>query len=218
MDAIALLGLFDYRQLDEGSAPVVASLWLRTFRADPLLAPFVPLPLLMVRGIIALATAQFAAVIVAMDCMRRLTFEAIRRARRGRPSFVYHAFWSISFSTSFTSGSYTEPLRLLRKYNVENGDFELSTQIVKEYGGELVVSQWMRIVFSEYQTTSFTFLFAKTATASSTVRNLAWKCTKFVIRTRPILHASTSSRWRNSQYSLLELSSLRRRICQLLFF
>ena len=150
MDAIALLGLFDCLRLDEGSAPVVASLWLRTFRADPSLAPSVPLPLLIVKGIIALATARLAAVIVAKDYMRRLTLEATGRALRRRPSFVCHAFWSISFSTSITSGSYTEPLRLFRKYNVENGDFELSTQIVKEYGGEPVVSQWMRIVLSKY--------------------------------------------------------------------
>ena len=76
MDAIALLGLFDCQRLVEGSAPVVDDLWLRTFRADPSLAPSVPLPLFMVRGIIALAIARFVAVIVAMDCMRRLTLEA----------------------------------------------------------------------------------------------------------------------------------------------
>ena len=189
---IALLGLFDCRQLVEGSASVVASLWLRTFRADPSLAPSAPLPLLMVRGIIVLAIARLAAVIVAIDCMRRLTLEATGRALRGRPSFVCHAFWSISFSTSFTSGSYIDLVRLFRKYIVENGDFELSTQIVKEYGGVPVVTQWMRIVLSEYQTTSLTFSSAETTTACSAVRNLAWKWTKFVIGTRPILHASTS--------------------------
>ena len=56
---------------------------------------------------------------------------------------------------------------------MENGDFELSTQIVKEYGGEPVVLQWMKIVLSEYQKTSFTFSSAKIATACSAVRNLA---------------------------------------------
>ena len=83
-------------------------------------------------GIIVLATALFAAVIVAIDCRRRLTFPATGRALRGWPSFAYHALLSISLSTSFMSGSYTKPFRLLRKYRVEKGDAELSTQIVKK--------------------------------------------------------------------------------------
>ena len=80
----------------------------------------------------ALATTLFAAVIVAIDCNRRLTFPATRRALRDWPSFNCHALLSISVSTSFMSGSYTEPFKLLRKYNVEKGDAELSRQIVKK--------------------------------------------------------------------------------------
>ena len=57
-------------------------------------------------------------------CRHRL-YEATRWALRGRPSFVCHVFWSISLSISFISGLYTEPFRLLRKYKVENGDFNL---------------------------------------------------------------------------------------------
>ena len=83
-------------------------------------------------GIMALATALFAAVIVAIDCNRRLTFPAMKQALRGWPSFAYHALLSISLSTSFMSGSYTEPFRLLRKYKVEKGEAELFTQIVKK--------------------------------------------------------------------------------------
>ena len=81
-------------------------------------------------GIMALATALFAA--VAIDCRRRLTFPATGRALRGWLSLDCHALLSISLSTSFMSGLYTEPLRLLRKYRVENGDAELSRQIVKK--------------------------------------------------------------------------------------
>ena len=78
----------------------------------------------------ALATALFATVIVVMDCNKRLTFPATGRALRGWPSFACHALLSISLSTSFMSGSYIEPFRLLRKYKVEKGDAELSMQIV----------------------------------------------------------------------------------------
>ena len=80
----------------------------------------------------ALATALFATVIVAIDCKRHLTFPATGRALRGWPSLDCHALLSISLSTSFMSGSYAEPFRLLRKYKVEKGDAELSTQIVKK--------------------------------------------------------------------------------------
>ena len=38
----------------------------------------------------ALATAWFAAIIVAIDCNKRLTFPAMGRALRGWPSFAYH--------------------------------------------------------------------------------------------------------------------------------
>ena len=155
----------------------------------------------------ALATTWFAAVIVAIDCNKRLTFLAAGRALRGWLSFDCHALLSITLSTSFMSGSYTEPFRLLRKYNVEKGDAELSTQIVKKYGGEAVVSQWMRKVLSAYHTTSFTFSSAEIGIASSAVRNFAWKCRKSVISTSAILQASTSSGSWNSQYSLLESSS-----------
>ena len=155
----------------------------------------------------ALATAWFATVIVAIDCNRRLTFRATGRALKGWPSFACHALLSISLSTSFISGLYTKPFRLLRKYKVEKGDAELSTQIVKKYSGEAVVSQWMRRVLSAYHTTSFTFSSAKIAIASSVVWNFAWKCRKSVIGTSAILQASTSLGLRNSQYSLLELSS-----------
>ena len=127
MDVIALLRLLEFRRLVDDSAPVIASLWLRTLRADPSLAAYVFLPLLNVSGIMALATAWFAAVIVAIDYRRRLTFPAIGRALKGWPSFAWHALLSISLSTSFMSGLYTEPFKLLRKYKVENGDTELST-------------------------------------------------------------------------------------------
>ena len=190
----------------DGSTPVTTSLWLRTLRAEPSLAPCI-LPLLNVSGIMVLATAWLVAVIVAIDCKRRLTFPATRRALRGWPSFACHALLSISLSTSFMSGLYTEPFRLLRKYKVENGDTELSTQIVKKYGGEAVVSQWMRRVFSAYHTTSFTFSSREIAMASSAVRNFAWKFRKSVMETSAILQASTSLGLRNSKYSLLELSS-----------
>ena len=83
-------------------------------------------------GIIALATAWLAAVIVAIDCMRRLTFPATGRALRGMPSFICHAFWLISLLTSFISALYTEPFKFLRKYKVKKEDFELSMQIVKK--------------------------------------------------------------------------------------
>ena len=91
------------------------------------------------------------------------------------------------------SGLYTEPFRLLRKYNVEKGDAELSTQIVKKYGGEAVVLQWMRRVLSAYHMTSFTFSSAEIGMASSVVQNFSWKCRKSVIGTSAILQASTSS-------------------------
>ena len=187
MDVTVLLGLLEFRRLVDGSAPVSASLWLRTLRAEPSLAPCVFLPLFSVEGIMALATAWFAVVIVAIDCNKRLTFPATGRALRGWPSFDCHALLSISFSTSFMSGSYTEPFRLLGKYNVEKGDAELSTQIVKKYGGEAVVSQWMRKVLLAYHTTSFTFSSAEIGMASSAVRNFAWKCRKSVIGTSAIL-------------------------------
>ena len=145
------------------------------------------LPLLSVMGIMALATALFAAVIVAIDCNRRLTFPTTGRALRGWPSFACHALLSISLSTSFMSGSYTESFRLLRKYKVEKGEAKLSTQIVKKLGGEDVVSQWMRRVLLAYHTTSFTFSSAKMGIASSAVRNFAWKCKKSVIGTSAIL-------------------------------
>ena len=80
----------------------------------------------------ALATALFAAVIVHIDYNRRLTFPATGRALRSWPSFDCHALLSISVSTSFMSGSYTKPFKLLRKYNVVKGDAELSRQIVKK--------------------------------------------------------------------------------------
>ena len=80
----------------------------------------------------ALATTWFAAVIVAIDYNKRLTFPATGRALKGWLSFACHALLSISLSTSFMSGSYTELFRLLRKYKVEKGDAELSTQIVKK--------------------------------------------------------------------------------------
>ena len=80
----------------------------------------------------ALATALFAAVIVAINYNKCLTFPATGRALRGWPSFACHALLSISLSTSFMSGSYTKPFRLLRKYKVEKGDAELSRQIVKK--------------------------------------------------------------------------------------
>ena len=83
-------------------------------------------------GIMALAAALFVAVIVAIDYKRRLTFPTTGRALRGWPSLDCHALLSISLSTSFMSGSYTEPFRLLRKYKVEKGDAELSRQIVKK--------------------------------------------------------------------------------------
>ena len=83
-------------------------------------------------GIIVLATALFAAVIVAIDCRRRLTFPATGRALKGWPSLDCHALLSISLFTSSMSGSYTEPFRLLKKYRVVKGDAELSTQIVKK--------------------------------------------------------------------------------------
>ena len=83
-------------------------------------------------GIMVLATALFAAVIVAIDCNKRLTFPATGRALRGWPSFACYALLLISLSTSFMSGSYTEPFGLLRKYKVEKGEVELSTQIVKK--------------------------------------------------------------------------------------
>ena len=83
-------------------------------------------------GIMALATALFVAVIVATDCNRRLIFPPTGRALRGWPSFACHALLSISLSTFFVSGSYTEPFRLLRKYKVEKGEAKLSTQIVKK--------------------------------------------------------------------------------------
>ena len=105
------------------------------------------------------------------------------------------------------SGLYTEPFKLLRKYKVENEDTKLLTQIVKKYGGEAVVSQWMRRVFSVYHTTSLTISSTEIAMASSVVRNFAWKCRNSVIGTSAILHASTSLGLRNSQYLLLELSS-----------
>ena len=132
MDVIALFGLLEFRRLVEGSALVAASLWLSTLRAEPSLAPCVVLPLLSVRGIIALATALFAAVIVAIDYNRRLTFPATGQALRGWSFFDCHALLSISVSTSFMSGSYTEPFKLLRKYNVVKEDAELSRQIVKK--------------------------------------------------------------------------------------
>ena len=142
MDVIALFGVLEFRRLVEGSAPVAASLWLSTLRAEPSLASCVFLPLFSVRGIMALATALFAVVIVAINSNRRLTFPATWRALRGWPSFRIgelpvlavgeHALLSISVSTSFMSGSYTEPFKLLRKYNVEKGDAELSRQIVKK--------------------------------------------------------------------------------------
>ena len=207
MDVTWLLGLLEFRRLVDGSAPVAASLWLSTLRAEPSLAPYVFLPLFSVMGIMALATALFAVVIVAIDCNRRLTFPATGRALRGWPSFACHALLSISLSTSFMSGSYTESFRLLRKYKVEKGEAELFTQIVKKYDGEVVVSQWMRRVLSAYHTTSFTFSSAEIRMASSAMRNFAWKCRKSVIGTSAILQASTSSGLRNSQYSLLELSS-----------
>ena len=118
-----------------------------------------------------LAIAWFAAVIVTIDCKRCLTFPATRWALKGWQSFACHALLLISLSTSFMSGSYTEPFRLFRKYKVENGDTELLTQIVKKYGGEAVVSQWMRRVFSAYYTISFTFSSAEIAMASSVVQN-----------------------------------------------
>ena len=96
------------------------------------------------------------------------------------------------------SGSYTELFRLLRKYNVEKGDAELSMQIVKKYSGEAVVSQWMRRVLLAYHTMSFTFSSAKIGIASSAVRNFAWKCRKSIIGTSAILQASTSSGFCNS--------------------
>ena len=135
MDVIALLGLLEFRRLEDSSAPVTASLWLRTLRVEPSLAPCEFMPLLNVMDIMALATAYFATVIVAIDYNRRLTFPTTRQALRGWPSFACHALLSISLSTSFMSGSYTEPFRLLKKYKVKNGDIELSTQIVKKYGG-----------------------------------------------------------------------------------
>ena len=146
----------------------------------------------------ALATALFAAIIVAIDCNRRLTFPAMGRALRGWPSFACHALLSISLSTSFMSVSYTKPFRLLKKYKVEKGDAELSMQIVKKYGGEAVVSQWMRRVLSVYQTTSFSFSSAEIGKASFVVRNFAWKCRKSVIGTSAMLQASTSSGFWNS--------------------
>ena len=132
MDVTALFGLLEFRRLLDGSAPVVASLWMSTLRVEPSLAPCVFLPLLSVMGIMALATALFAAVIVAINCNRHLTFPATGRALKGWPSFACHALLSISLSTSFMSGSYTEPFRLLRKYKVEKGEAKLSTQIVKK--------------------------------------------------------------------------------------
>ena len=83
-------------------------------------------------GIMALVTALFAAVIVAIDYRRHLTFPAMGRALKGWPSLDCHALLSIPLSTSFMSGSYTEPFRLLKKYRVEKGDAELSRQIVKK--------------------------------------------------------------------------------------
>ena len=204
---VALLGLLEFRRLEDGSAPIIVSLWLRTLRSELSLALCIFLPLLNVTGIMVLAIAWFAAVFVGIDYKRCLIFLATRRALRGWPSFAYHALLSISLSTSFMSGSYIEPFRLLRKYKVENGDTELSTQIVKKYGREVVVSQWMRRVFSTYHITSLTFLSAEIAMASFAMQNFAWKCKNSVIGTSAILEALTSSGLRNSQYLLLELSS-----------
>ena len=92
---------------------------------DPSLPPYVPLPLLNVKSIRKLAIACLNAAIVAIDNMSCLTFVAIERALRDRPSFVCHDFWSISYSTSFTSGLYTKPFGLLRKYRVKKGDLKL---------------------------------------------------------------------------------------------
>ena len=78
-------------------------------------------------GVMVLATALFAAVIVAIDYNKRLTFLATGRALRGWSSFACHALLSISLSTSFMSGSYTELFRLLKKYKVEKGEARLST-------------------------------------------------------------------------------------------
>ena len=192
VDVIALLGLLEFWRLEDGSTPVTASLWLRTLRVEPSLAPCEFMPLLNVMDIMALATTWFAAVIVAIDYNRRLTFLATGRALKGWPSFACHALLSISLSTSFMSGLYTKPFRLLKKYKVENGDTELSTQIMKKYGGQAVVSQWMRRVFSAYHTTSLTFSFTEIAMASFAMRNFAWKCRNSVIGTSAILHVVTS--------------------------